>query len=474
MDLIPKPDQVVSAASNVAHMVLYGGLADLRPMPRTLIEEGELREVYHYRADPTAPAEGDPVLLVTPLAAPALCFDLRRGCSVVEHLVKTGRPTYLVEYGQVSFRNRALGMEHWVDDVVPAAIRAASEHAGGRPVHVVGWSLGGIFALLTAADQRELPIASLSVVGSPVDTKKVPLMAPVRPLLNLTEGRGMITRAYQAMGGAPKPLVRWAFQLSSFQKLVTKPLAVATKLDDTDFLAQLEAVDRFTDNMIAYPGRSFGQLYHRFVKGNALVTGSMDFGDRSIHLEDVAVPVLVFAGNTDGIAPVPAVKAVVDLLTGSPEVRFEIVPGGHLGMLTGRAARETTWRVLGEWFSQWSSDVAGAPAGKGESRRTASRKAAAKKSAKKAAKKAAKAPAKKAATKTAVKKSAGKKAAGKPAAQKPAKAPASQPAAKTAVRKSVGKKAPVRKRSTGASSEAIGANPSRRYGSAGSRALSRP
>ena len=25
MDLIPKPDQVVSAASNVAHMMLYGG-----------------------------------------------------------------------------------------------------------------------------------------------------------------------------------------------------------------------------------------------------------------------------------------------------------------------------------------------------------------------------------------------------------------------------------------------------------------
>ena len=31
MDLIPKPDQVASAASNVAHKVFYGGLADLRP-----------------------------------------------------------------------------------------------------------------------------------------------------------------------------------------------------------------------------------------------------------------------------------------------------------------------------------------------------------------------------------------------------------------------------------------------------------
>ncbi|MGH3307817.1 MAG: alpha/beta hydrolase, partial [Nocardioides sp.] len=180
-------------------------------------------------------------------------------------------------------------------------------------------------------------------------------VAPLRPLLNLTEGGGIINRSYQAMGGAPKPLVKWAFQLSSFQKLVTKPLAIVTRLDDQDFLAQLEAVDRFTDNMIAYPGRTFGQLYHRFVRGNALVTGSIDFGDRTISVADITAPVLVYGGATDGIAPIPAVRTVVPLLTGAKEVRFEVVPGGHLGMLTGRRARGTTWQIMDEWISKWSS-----------------------------------------------------------------------------------------------------------------------
>jgi polyhydroxyalkanoate synthase len=355
MDLIPKPDQVVAAASNVAHKVLYGGLADLRPMPRTLIDEGTLREVYHYRPAAKVLETGDPVLLVTPLAAPALCFDLRRGCSLVEHLVGAGRPTYLVEYGEVSFKDRNLGMEHWVDEVVPTAVRGVSAHAGGRPVHLVGWSLGGIFALLAAADDADLPIASVTAVGTPLDVSRVPIVAPLRPLLNVTQGRGAITRAYQAMGGAPKPLVKWAFQLSSFQKLVTKPIALVQNLDDVDFLAQVEAVDRFTDRMIAYPGRTFGQLYHRFVKGNALVEGEIELGDRTIRLADVAVPVLVFGGATDGIAPIAAVRPVVPMLSGSPEVRFEIVPGGHLGMLTGRAARGTTWTVIDEWLDQWST-----------------------------------------------------------------------------------------------------------------------
>jgi polyhydroxyalkanoate synthase len=420
MDLLPKPDQVVAAASNVAHKALYGGLADLRPMPRTLIDDGELREVYHYRPAAKVKEQGDPILLVTPLAAPALCYDLRRGCSLVEHFVGLGRPTYLVEYGQVSFRNRALGMEHWIEDVVPSAVRAASEHAGGRPVHVVGWSLGGIFTALTAADSPDLPIGSITLVGSPWDVKQVPLVAPLRPIVNFAplQRLGLVTRAYQTLGGAPQPLVKWAFQLSSVQKLVTRPLAVAQNLDDSDFLAQLESVDRFTDNMIAYPGRTFGQLFHRMFKGNELARGTLDLGDRVIDVAAIDKPVLVFAGATDGIAPVKSVKHVVQMLTGAPEVRFEIVPGGHLGMLTGRAARGSTWTVIDEWVAQWSTPEE-EPA----------------------------APARKTPTKTA-------------------------PARKKTARKAPAKKTPARKKTAG-STDTIGSNPTRRYGSAGSRGLAR-
>jgi polyhydroxyalkanoate synthase len=416
MDLIPKPDQIVSAAANVAHKMLYGGLADLRPMPRTLIDEGVLREVYHYRPRSSAREHGDPVLLVTPLAAPALCFDLRRGCSLVEHFVDAGRPTYLVEYGQVSFANRGLGMEHWVDEVVPTAIEEVSAHAGGRPVHVVGWSLGAIFGLLTAADRPDLPIASLTTVGAPVDVTQVPLVAPIRPFLGLAGDRaGLVTQAYRLMGGAPKPLVRRAFQLSSFNKLVTKPIAITAKLDDADFLAQVEAVDRFTANMIAYPGRTFGQLYHRLLKGNQLASGSVTMDDREIKLADLTVPLLACAGAGDGHAPRPCGRPIVDLVPGVDDLRFEIVPGGHLGMLTGRAARSTTWRILDEWIVQHSSPDAAAPT-PAATKATGATGATAKK----------------------------------------------RPASKAAARRTPAKKA---------TKSAIGANPNRRYGSAGSRSL---
>lgn len=340
---------VSAATPNVLDKVLRGGVADLRPVPRTLIDKGPNRWVYRFIA-PGRTLGGEPVLLVPPLAAPATCFDLRRGCSLAEYLLETGRRLYLVDYGTVSFSDRRLGLEHWIDEVLPRTIRAVSADAGGQPVHVVAWCLGGIMSLLTRADQPGLPVASIATVAAPIDMTAIPLVAPIKPLADLTNG-WILTPVYRVLGGAPRALVKRAFQLSAFDKMVTKPVAILSHLDDREFLAQIEAVDRFTDNMVAYPGRTFGQLYHRFFRANDLAEGEVDLGGRRISLGNVKVPVLVVAGKGDGIAPQAAVRRLVDVLENAAEVRFEVCPGGHLGVLTGRGARSTTWVHIDEFLA---------------------------------------------------------------------------------------------------------------------------
>jgi polyhydroxyalkanoate synthase len=131
---------------------------------------------------------------------------------------------------------------------------------------------------------------------------------------------------------------------------------VLSHLDDRDFLAQIEAVDRFVDNMHAYPGRTFGQLYHRFFRVNDMADdGVLELGDGRVDLGDVRVPVLSVAGTSDVLAPRPAVHAVGDLLPNAAEVRLETAPGGHLGVLTGRSAKRTTWVYLDEFLGRHGS-----------------------------------------------------------------------------------------------------------------------
>ena len=171
---LPSPEAVVTAAANLYGATVRGGLADLRRMPAEVIDRGAQRTVSRYdRADGAPRRRGAPVLLVPPLAAPAICFDMRRGCSLAEHLVLSGRRTYLLEYGDIEFADRELGLEHWVEDVIPTAVRQVSEDAGGAPVQVVGWCLGGIMSLLSVAGDPALPVNSVAYISIQRRTKRL-------------------------------------------------------------------------------------------------------------------------------------------------------------------------------------------------------------------------------------------------------------------------------------------------------------
>ena len=161
-------------------------------------------------------------------------------------------------------------------------------------------------------------------------------MAPLRPIAAITQGWG-ISQLYRLLGGAPAPLVKRGYQLVGIDKYLMKPWTVLSNLHDRELLAQIEAVDAFMDRMHAYPGRTFGQLYHRFFRTNDLADGRLALEDRTLDLADVKLPVLAVAGRGDGIAPVPACHHVEALL---PHAKVELAtaPGGHLGVLTGRAA----------------------------------------------------------------------------------------------------------------------------------------
>jgi polyhydroxyalkanoate synthase len=347
---LPSLDTLASSAANAYDVFVGGGVADVRPTPASIIDEAPQRTVFRYRRPNPRRARGTPVLLVPPLAAPASCFDLRRGCSLADHLLAQGHPTYLLDYGPISFSDRQLGLEHWVEEVIPRAVETVYADAGRAPIQLVGWCLGGIMSLLAVAGDDELPVVSVATIASPFDFRQVRMMAPIQVLAQLTGGR-VVTTLYRTLGGAPAPLVSAGYKLAGLDKYLTKPWTLARHLHDRDFLAQIEAVDTFMNSMLAYPGRTFGQLYHRFFIVNDLADGRIELSDRTIDLADVRIPVLVVAGTGDGIAPAGAVRAVVDLLANA-RVRYETAPGGHLGVLTGRAARRTTWVYLDEFLSQ--------------------------------------------------------------------------------------------------------------------------
>ena len=187
------------------------------------------------------------------------------------------------------------------------------------------------------------------MVASPFDLSKNPMIAPVRTLGKYTGGR-IFGGLLKALGGLPAAIVGPAFKATSLTTYLKKPITLIRHRDDRDFLAQVEAVDGLMNSMLAYPGRATLQVYQRLVQRNELADGKIQGPTRMVDLADVRVPVINIAGKTDVLVPVAVALHVGDLLPNSPDVRLEVAPGGHLGVLTGRSAPATTWAMIDDFL----------------------------------------------------------------------------------------------------------------------------
>lgn len=353
-------DTVSLAARNAWALTLGAGVREPEPTSATVLWDQPHRQLRRFRK--AAPDASDPirgvestasdaaVLLIPPLAAPASCFDLSPEQSVAGFLLDTGRVPYVIDYGEIGFSDRRMGLEDWVDDILPEAILRTSADRGGAPVDLVGWSLGGTMSLLTAAANAELPIRSISAIGAPLDYTAMPGIPQLRSVAELTGGLATST-AIRAAGGVPAPLTRFAYRATAWERELRRPWFVASNITHTETLARMETIDRFMAAMPGYPGRFYGQVWGRLVLHNDLGRGVVRLGQRSIALADVTASVLLVGGSADVITPAAAVRAGLRTLSGAASVQYETVPGSHLGILSGATAPDTTWCYLDKFLA---------------------------------------------------------------------------------------------------------------------------
>ncbi|KQY31967.1 hydrolase [Nocardia sp. Root136] len=335
------------AVRNVWSVSFGGGLESYRPAPSTTVYDGAHRHLKRY--DRATSAKGNPVLLVPPLAVTTACFDLRPGQSLVRYLLDQGRQPYVIDYGEFGYADRDLGLEDWTDDILPEAISRVSEAHDGRGVDIIGWSLGGVLALLTAASHADLPIASITCLAAPIDQARTAFLIPLRLVAKVTGGREMAV-ATKVMGGIPREFVRLGFRIQAFDRELAKPIYLARNAFDAEALAKMEATDRFMATMPGYPGRSYWQIYRSLVLRNELASGSIRLrSDLVIELSKVTCRVLLAGSRSDVVVPAASVRRGLEVLPNAAEVEFVEVSGGHLSMVS---AADTTWPAIEEFLSR--------------------------------------------------------------------------------------------------------------------------
>ena len=105
-----------------------------------------------------------------------------------------------------------------------------------------------------------------------------------------------------------------------------------------------------------FPGAAFREVVELFVRGNALMDGSLPVSGRAIDFATTGAAVLNAMAEKDTVVPRAAAQPA-GALVGRPERRHQLLlPGGHVTFGTGRSAFRHSLPSLAGWIAAHSDE----------------------------------------------------------------------------------------------------------------------
>jgi polyhydroxyalkanoate synthase len=308
----------------------------------------EVRRYHHAHANIT-PRYDLPVLLIPPLMVKPFIFDLHPGRSLVQFLLDRGFGVFLVDFGEPDAADSYVTLDDYVLDWIPTACRQVCAASGSRELSLLGYCMGGLFALMYLGVRHDRTVRNVVTIGAPLDVSKMGLFAWAAKM-----GGGQMEFLSRRIGNVPGGLSSAVFRLMTPAKNITRYADLFMNMWDREYVNGFDAMNQWVSQFIDYPQGAFLQFTRDFMQHNALVRGKMQFGGKVAHLERVQANLLAFAGRTDAIAPPAAVRAQIDAV-GSPDATYRLAPGGHMGLFSGAGAPKHVWQPVAEWLAARSS-----------------------------------------------------------------------------------------------------------------------
>ncbi len=307
------------------------------------------------------PAHRIPILLVPPLAANTLIFDLFPTRSLVRYLTARGFHTYLLDWGEPERQHAHFRFEDYAIRLMSAAIGQLRQHSGQQDVSLMGYCMGGLFCLAYAGYVHDANLKNLITVASPIDAHQAGVAGRLfalmnRPALWIRKYTGFRVRSLNpALTHIPGGLNALAFKLTSPLAPLKGWLDLMLNMWDRDYVEEYTTYNRiWFNNMWDYPGGLVQDIFINLSVYNTMNRGKFTLADGKVaKLERINCSFLAFGGLTDNLVPIKAARRVMDLIS-SADKEFHEVPGGHAGVFCGSIAPKNTWTISADWLAERS------------------------------------------------------------------------------------------------------------------------
>jgi polyhydroxyalkanoate synthase len=327
---------------NFADLLLTPREPQVGPTPRQVVYRTNKSVLYRYESPRT---RRTPLLFVPNLGiSRPYIFDLMPGGSFVEHMTRQGFDFYLVDWGVFGPEDNEFTLEQAVTRVLPRLARKALESSGAREMSVLGYCMGAPLSASFLALHPEFPVRNYIDMAGPIDFSQVGLFG-----LWLDRRFFDADRYVDTLGSIPADMVKAGFKLLKPTMDLSTALNLWWNLWNPDYVAGFQALNRWANEYVAFPGEFFRQWVKDFYQDNRLIRGDLRLGGQRVDLRSLTCPVLAVGAREDNIAPPAAVRPLVDAV-GSRDREYVELPGGHISLIAGRGASVHCWPKVSAWL----------------------------------------------------------------------------------------------------------------------------
>ncbi|HOB76739.1 MAG TPA: class III poly(R)-hydroxyalkanoic acid synthase subunit PhaC [Phycisphaerae bacterium] len=328
--------------------------------PCEVVYEEDNLKVLHYLSD-SEPHYATPLVFVFALVNRPYILDLKPGKSVVEHFVKRGFDTYLIDWGVPTYADRHLGLEDYIDGYMLNVVDHIRQRTESEQVSILGYCMGGAMsAMFTSLYPDRVRNLILMAAGIDFEGRE--------GLLNVWTDQKYfdVDRFVDTYGNCPAEFLQATFLLlKPIQNLIEKPINFFERLDDESYIDDFFAMETWLNDNIPVPGEVYRQFTKYLYQQNLLVKGQMPVGRRIVNLKNIVCPVLNLMAERDDLVPCGQSLPFNDLV-GSQDRKAITFRAGHIGLAVGSRAQKELWPSVCDWLAVRSEPAGVAAATSGE------------------------------------------------------------------------------------------------------------
>ena len=341
----------VPADNRLGHLLFALGLssdarhrpAGMTPTPAATIFRDNGAQLLRFGTAAGVFNSGSPVLVVPSMINRWYVLDLRKGASVIAHLVNAGLDVYCVDWGDCRDEDRYLT---W-DDVLTRLgrmVRATLRCSGSAQAGMLGYCMGATLAsIYTALHPHQ--VAALVNLAGPIDFGQAGALA------HMTRPHWFDVDAIASAGNVAPDQMQSGFTAMRPTLSIGKWVGLADRLDDALSVEAFAAMESWASDNVAFPAAAYRTYIADLYQRNLLVAGQHTALGRQVDLGHITCPTLVVTAARDTICPPPAALALLAHVSAT-EKRALQVPGGHVGAVIGGRASRELYPAMASWFGQ--------------------------------------------------------------------------------------------------------------------------